>query len=100
MASREEIEQAPNFAQVIASMRNWLRKSCSNVDGYRITIDIPTVDEEARLRLVLKNEFEGRALGYVDLDQPLRIMGFDVQFRWPRGSRMFRWEEPIPVDDA
>jgi hypothetical protein len=72
-----------NFTQVMISMRHWLRKSGSGVDGYRITIDVPAVDDEARLRLALKNEFEQLTVEQLDLDRLLRIMGFDVQFKWP-----------------
>ena len=74
-----------SLTDTLAAMRHWLRQSGSlNSDGYRIVIEVPTVDEEARIRLALTNEFEMHAIDRLDLDKPLRIMGFEVEFKWPK----------------
>ncbi len=68
---------------VLAAIYRWLHMNGSiSTKDYRIVIDVPTVCDEAALRLALKNEFES-AVGYFDLDKPLRVMGFDVEFKWP-----------------
>ena len=73
------------LTNALAALRLWLRESGSlGSDGYRIVIDVPTVDEEAKLRLALTNEFAMHAIDRLDLDKPLRIMGFEVEFKWPK----------------
>jgi hypothetical protein len=65
-------------------MGHWLRDSGSHAMlGYRLVIDVPTVEDEARLRRALKKEFDNSTVGKIDLDKPLRILGFDIEFKWP-----------------
>ena len=73
-----------DLTDVLAQVRHWLRESGSlNTEGYRIVIEVPTVDDEAKLRMALKNEFEKFTVGQLDLDKPIRVMGFEVEFKWP-----------------
>jgi len=74
-----------SLAVALAGMRHWLRDSGSlNNEGYRIVIDVPTVEDEAKLRVALEGEFVNFTIERLDLDKPLRIMGFEVEFKWPR----------------
>jgi hypothetical protein len=74
-----------SLMDALAGMRVWLRGSgAHNREGYRITINVPTIEDEARLRSALRDEFESITVGQLDLDIPLHIMGFRVEFKWPR----------------
>jgi hypothetical protein len=75
-----------NFVQALAAMQRWLHQSDAENGGYRITINVPTVGDEARLRLALKNELENVGPSQLDLDKPFRLMGFGVEFKWPSGN--------------
>jgi hypothetical protein len=71
------------LVDALAALERWLNHSDVFNDGYRITICVPRAGDEARLRLALRNEFESITVGQLDLDIPLHIMGFRVEFKWP-----------------
>jgi hypothetical protein len=73
-----------SLIDALAGLRVWLRGSGAvSTDGYRITINVPTIEDEARLRPALRDEFESITVGQLNLDIPLHIMGFRVEFKWP-----------------
>jgi hypothetical protein len=79
-------EAEVSLTDALAALRAWLHDSRTPYTGdFRVVIEVPTIEDEARLRLALAMEFEHFAIGQLDLDKPLRIMGFDVEFKWPKG---------------